>query len=72
MSVLPTILVLCFFLSILEDSGYMARVAFVMDKLLRKIGLSGRSFAVSYTHLDVYKRQGVACSSPVYCGSTFR
>lgn len=44
LSFLPTILVLFFFLSILEDSGYMARVAFVMDKLLRKIGLSGRSF----------------------------
>lgn len=43
-SFLPIILVLFFFLSILEDSGYMARVAFVMDKLLRKIGLSGRSF----------------------------
>lgn len=41
---LPTIVVLFFCLSILEDSGYMARVAFVMDKLLRKIGLSGRSF----------------------------
>lgn len=41
---LPTIVTLFFFLSILEDSGYMARVAFVMDKLLRKIGLSGRSF----------------------------
>ncbi|WP_294455327.1 ferrous iron transport protein B [uncultured Allofournierella sp.] len=41
---LPIIVVLFFFLSILEDSGYMARVAFVMDKLLRKIGLSGRSF----------------------------
>lgn len=41
---LPTIITLFFFLSILEDSGYMARVAFVMDKLLRKIGLSGRSF----------------------------
>jgi ferrous iron transport protein B len=41
---LPTIVVLFFFLSILEDSGYMARVAFVMDKLLRRIGLSGRSF----------------------------
>ncbi len=40
---LPTIVVLFFFLSFLEDSGYMARVAFVMDKLLRKIGLSGRS-----------------------------
>lgn len=44
LSFLPIILVLFFFLSILEDSGYMARVAFVMDKLLRKIGLSGRSF----------------------------
>lgn len=43
-SFIPTIVVLFFFLSILEDSGYMARVAFVMDKLLRKIGLSGRSF----------------------------
>ncbi len=43
-SFLPTIVVLFFFLSILEDTGYMARVAFVMDKLLRKIGLSGRSF----------------------------
>lgn len=41
---LPIIIVLFFFLSILEDTGYMARVAFVMDKLLRKIGLSGRSF----------------------------
>ena len=44
LSFLPTIVVLFFFLSILEDSGYMARVAFVMDKALRKIGLSGRSF----------------------------
>lgn len=44
LSFLPTIVTLFFFLSILEDSGYMARVAFVMDKLLRKIGLSGRSF----------------------------
>ena len=43
LSFLPYIVVLFFFLSILEDSGYMARVAFVMDKLLRKIGLSGRS-----------------------------
>ena len=41
---LPIIVTLFFFLSILEDTGYMARVAFVMDKLLRKIGLSGRSF----------------------------
>ena len=44
LSFLPIIVVLFFFLSILEDSGYMARVAFVMDKMLRKIGLSGRSF----------------------------
>ena len=43
LSFVPTIVTLFFFLSILEDSGYMARVAFVMDKLLRKIGLSGRS-----------------------------
>ena len=62
LSFLPIIVTLFFFLSMLEDSGYMARVAFVMDKLLRKIGLSGRSFvpmligfgcsAVSYTHLQ--------------------
>ncbi len=44
LSFLPVIVLLFFFLSLLEDSGYMARVAFVMDKLLRKIGLSGRSF----------------------------
>ena len=44
LSFLPIIVVLFFFLSLLEDSGYMARIAFVMDKLLRKIGLSGRSF----------------------------
>ena len=44
LSFLPIIVVLFFFLSLLEDSGYMARVAFVMDKLLRKLGLSGRSF----------------------------
>ena len=44
LSFLPVIVILFFFLSMLEDSGYMARVAFVMDKALRKIGLSGRSF----------------------------
>lgn len=44
LSFIPIIVVLFFFLSLLEDSGYMARVAFVMDKLLRKLGLSGRSF----------------------------
>ena len=43
LSFVPIIVVLFFFLSLLEDSGYMARIAFVMDKLLRKIGLSGRS-----------------------------
>lgn len=43
LSFLPVIIVMFFFLSLLEDSGYMARVAFFMDKLLRKIGLSGRS-----------------------------
>ena len=42
-SFLPIIIVLFIFLSLLEDSGYMARVAFVMDRLLRKIGLSGKS-----------------------------
>lgn len=40
----PIIVVLFFFLSLLEDTGYMSRIAFVMDKLLRKIGLSGSSF----------------------------
>ncbi|MCQ2425284.1 MAG: ferrous iron transport protein B [Lachnospiraceae bacterium] len=44
LSFLPQIIVLFCFLSVLEDTGYMARVAFVMDKLMRKIGLSGRSF----------------------------
>ena len=44
LSFLPVIVTLFFFLSILEDTGYMARVAFVMDKLLRRVGLSGRSF----------------------------
>lgn len=44
LSFLPVIVMLFFFLSLLEDTGYMARVAFVLDSLLRKIGLSGRSF----------------------------
>ena len=44
LSFLPVIVTLFFFLSILEDTGYMARVAFIMDRILRKIGLSGRSF----------------------------
>ena len=56
LSFLPTIVALFFFLSILEDSGYMARVAFVMDRPLRKIGLSGRSF--------VPMLMGFGCSVP--------
>ena len=56
LSFLPTIVVLFFLLSILEDSGYMARVAFVMDRPLRKIGLSGRSF--------VPMLMGFGCSVP--------
>ncbi|MDD4797768.1 MAG: ferrous iron transport protein B, partial [Eubacteriales bacterium] len=56
LSFLPIIVVLFFFLSLLEDSGYMARVAFVMDKLLRKIGLSGRSF--------IPMLMGFGCSVP--------
>ena len=53
---LPTIVTLFFFLSILEDSGYMARVAFVMDRPMRKIGLSGRSI--------VPLLMGFGCSVP--------
>ncbi|MCI6859034.1 MAG: ferrous iron transport protein B [Eubacterium sp.] len=60
-SFLPIILVLFFFLSILEDSGYMARIAFVMDTLLRKIGLSGRSF--------VPMLLGFGCSVPAVMSS---
>ncbi len=61
LSFLPIIVVLFFFLSILEDSGYMARVAFVMDKLLRKIGLSGRSFVPMLI--------GFGCSVPAVMAS---
>ncbi len=56
LSLLPYILVLFFFLSLLEDSGYMARVAFIMDKPLRRIGLSGRSFVPII--------MGLGCSVP--------
>lgn len=56
LSFLPIIVVLFFFLSILEDSGYMARIAFVMDKPLRKIGLSGKSFVAMLI--------GFGCSVP--------
>ena len=61
LSFLPIIVVLFFFLSILEDTGYMARVAFVMDKLLRKIGLSGRSFVPMLI--------GFGCSVPAIMAS---
>jgi ferrous iron transport protein B len=61
LSFLPIIVTLFFFLSILEDSGYMARVAFIMDKLLRKIGLSGRSF--------VPMLLGFGCSVPAVMSS---
>ena len=61
LSFLPIIVVLFFFLSILEDTGYMARVAFVMDQLLRKIGLSGRSI--------VPMLMGFGCSVPAIMGA---
>ena len=61
LSFLPTIVTLFFFLSLLEDSGYMARVAFVMDKLLRRIGLSGRSFVPMLV--------GFGCSVPAIMAS---
>ena len=61
LSFLPTIVTLFFFLSFLEDSGYMARVAFVMDTLLRKIGLSGRSIVPMLI--------GFGCTVPVVMAS---
>ena len=54
LSFLPVIVTLFFFLSLLEDSGYMARVAFVMDKLLRKIGLSGTKHCANADWLWLY------------------
>ena len=54
LSFLPIIVTLFFFLSLLEDSGYMARVAFVMDKLLRKIGLSGTQHRAHAHRLWLY------------------
>ena len=51
---LPTIVTLFFFLSILEDTGYMARVAFVMDKLLRKIGLSGKKLCADADRIRLF------------------
>lgn len=61
LSFLPQILLLFLLLSILEDSGYMARAAFIMDKLLRKIGLSGRAF--------VPMLMGFGCSVPAIMGT---
>lgn len=60
-SFVPTIVALFFFLSLLEDSGYMARVAFIMDKPLRKLGLSGRSFVPMLV--------GFGCSVPAVMSS---
>lgn len=57
----PQIMILFFFLSILEDSGYMARAAFVMDRLLRKLGLSGKSF--------IPMLMGFGCSVPAIMSS---
>ena len=61
LSFLPIIVVLFFFLSILEDTGYMARIAFVMDKFLRKLGLSGRSIVPMLI--------GFGCSVPAVMSS---
>ena len=60
-SFVPTIVALFFFLSLLEDSGYMARIAFIMDKPLRKLGLSGRSFVPMLV--------GFGCSVPAVMSS---
>ena len=61
LSFIPTIVTLFFFLSLLEDSGYMARIAFIMDKPLRKLGLSGRSFVPMLI--------GFGCSVPAVMSS---
>ena len=61
LSFLPLIVILFFFLSLLEDSGYMARVAYIMDKALRKIGLSGKSFVPMLI--------GFGCSVPAIMAS---
>ena len=67
LSFLPIIVTLFFFLSILEDTGYMARVAFVMDRLLRKIGLSGRSFVpmlIGFGKAFIPMLLGFGCTVP--------
>lgn len=61
LSFIPQILLIFFFLSILEDSGYMARAAFIMDRVLRKFGLSGRAFLPLLT--------GFGCSVPAIMGA---
>lgn len=61
LSFIPQILVIFLFLSILEDSGYMARVAFIMDRVLRKFGLSGKAFLPLLT--------GFGCSVPAIMGA---
>ena len=61
LSFIPQILVIFLFLSILEDSGYMARVAFIMDRILRKFGLSGKAFLPLLT--------GFGCSVPAIMGA---
>lgn len=63
LSFLPIIVTLFFFLSLMEDSGYVARVAFVMDKLLRKIGLSGRSIVPMLIRIWMY---GSGCYGHTY------
>lgn len=63
LSFLPIIVTLFFFLSLMEDSGYVARVAFVMDKLLRKIGLSGRSIVPMLIRIRMY---GSGCYGHTY------
>ena len=76
LSFLPVIVTLFFFLSMLEDSGYMARVAFVMDKLLRKIGLSGRSvvpmlIGFGDSAYAVYELLRKAADLQLFCGGVF-
>ena len=58
LSFLPIIVTLFFFLSLMEDSGYIARVAFVMDKMLRKIGLSGRKYCSNADWFWMYRSSG--------------
>ena len=63
LSFLPIIVTLFFFLSMLEDSGYMASVAFIMDKLLRKMGLSGQKYCAASDRIWMY---GTRCYGKSY------